>query len=164
MKQLLVLACMLLFAPAVLCQKNPLQEAFTPSTKVDPNECNAKVNDFFDAPASFWQQYWKTCPPEQVGVLHGEPIYLDRGDIRPRFLHGKAPKVPNDFQDYKGIVSAQIVIDKKGRVRAVKLLTAIRPEIDKAALDSINTYRFVPGKLNGKPVTVRMNVIIEFPV
>ena len=34
--------------------------------------------------------------------------------------------------------------------------------LDEKALEAVRTWRFEPGKINGRPVAVKMNVIVDF--
>ncbi|WP_263410981.1 energy transducer TonB [Terriglobus tenax] len=40
--------------------------------------------------------------------------------------------------------------------------TPLADDIRKSALDSLNTYRFQPATLDGKPIAVRLNVMIQY--
>jgi protein TonB len=63
-----------------------------------------------------------------------------------------------------GTVVLQAVIDRSGQVAEVELLRAPVPDtgFSKAAIRAVSSWRYRPGTLNGRPVAVRMSVVVEF--
>jgi TonB family protein len=62
----------------------------------------------------------------------------------------------------QGVVIVQAIIDKQGSVTNVKVLKGLPMGLDKAAVDSIKTWKFEPATLNGKPVDVYYNLTVNF--
>jgi TonB family protein len=62
----------------------------------------------------------------------------------------------------QGVVIVQAIIDKQGNVTNVKVLKGLPMGLDKAAVDSIKTWKFEPATLNGKPVDVYYNLTVNF--
>lgn len=63
----------------------------------------------------------------------------------------------------KGRVLVQVVVDKQGRPVNPKLIKGLGHGCDKEALRVVKTARFVPGKMEGKPVKVKYLMQIVFP-
>jgi periplasmic protein TonB len=61
----------------------------------------------------------------------------------------------------EGIVILQAVIDERGKVREVKVLSSI-PLLDDAAVRAVSQWTFTPTLLNGMPVAVSMTVTVGF--
>lgn len=62
----------------------------------------------------------------------------------------------------QGVVIVQAIVDKNGTVQDVKILKGLPMGLDKAAVDSIKTWKFEPATLNGKPVDVYFNLTVNF--
>ncbi len=62
----------------------------------------------------------------------------------------------------QGVVIVQAIIDKQGNVTNVKVLKGLPMGLDKAAADAIQTWKFQPATLNGKPVDVYYNLTVNF--
>jgi TonB family protein len=63
-----------------------------------------------------------------------------------------------------GMVILQAVVDETGRVVELEVLRAPVPDVgfSQAALDAVAAWRYRPGTVNGRPVSVRMTVQVEF--
>jgi TonB family protein len=74
-------------------------------------------------------------------------------DVAPKPLLTSAPVYPYDLliANVKGKASVTFVIDTVGRTRAVKVLSASRPEFGAATIAMIGAWKFEPAKKNGKP-------------
>ena len=57
-------------------------------------------------------------------------------------------------------MALELVIDATGRVTDAKVTQSI-PALDAAALATVRTWRFSPATLNGRPVPVRMPVMVR---
>lgn len=61
-----------------------------------------------------------------------------------------------------GALSAEIIVDEKGKVRDVTVIRSADPAFERAARETMSRWRFRPGTLNGKPVPVLVRIYIEF--
>ena len=61
-----------------------------------------------------------------------------------------------------GSVALEVVIDETGRVVDARVLRSV-PLLDDAALATVRQWRFGPATLNGKPIPVRITVVVKFP-
>lgn len=73
------------------------------------------------------------------------------------------PRYPEDAKraGVQGVVQVEIVIDEGGRVRDARVVRSV-PMLDQAALDGVRRWRFEPTIVKGKPVAVRMVVMVNF--
>lgn len=78
---------------------------------------------------------------------------------------GKSLKYPTIAQENgtQGRVICQFIVGKDGTVRDVQVVKSLDPYCDKEAIRVIRSMpRWIPGKQNGKPVTVKYTVPITF--
>jgi protein TonB len=86
------------------------------------------------------------------------------GQIRePRRLTYVPPVYPPVAQAARveGIVILEAIIDETGAVRDVRVLRSI-PLLDRAAIDAVSRWRYLPTTLNGVAVPVIMTVTVSF--
>ena len=98
------------------------------------------------------------APPPRV-----QPVPVG-GHIRePRRLTYVPPVYPTIAQTAKveGMVILEATIDETGAVRDVRVLRSI-PLLDRAAVDAVSRWRYLPTTLNGVAVPVIMTVTVSF--
>lgn len=61
-----------------------------------------------------------------------------------------------------GTVVIQIIVDQNGSVTDTEVVRRISPVLEDEALRVIETAQFIPGKQNGIPVRVKLNIPINF--
>lgn len=61
-------------------------------------------------------------------------------------------------------VVVRCVIDRNGRVRDAQILAPALPPFNQSVLDTVSTWRFKPGQLNGQPVETYLNLQVHFAV
>ncbi len=64
--------------------------------------------------------------------------------------------------DLPNYVLLELVIDREARVREVKVVRAVHPELERLAIDSVRTWQFNPATRDGVPVDVIFNVAVAF--
>ena len=87
-------------------------------------------------------------------------------DERPRPVVQTKPQYPLDLRQagINGEVVVQFLVDSKGSVRNVKVMRSTNPGFDESVLRAVRTWRFEPGKKNGKAVTTRVQIPIPFNI
>jgi len=90
--------------------------------RVDEADCNDKAHGYWDAPPSFWEKYWKECPPKQVTTLNGEPVYASRGDLRPTALEHPTPPLPRNSEKATAQVTLAVTVSRTGQVADASVL------------------------------------------
>lgn len=92
-----------------------------------------------------------------------EQVFDVGGEVKaPRVLTRAVPDYASCPADkaQSGNPILEMIVDADGRVRDPRLLKPIEPCFAKAILDSVRQWKFAPGTLHGKPVAVRMNMIV----
>jgi protein TonB len=98
--------------------------------------------------------------PPPAGI---QPVPVG-GHIRePRRIAYVPPAYPVVAQTARveGIVILEAIIDERGAVRDVRVLRSI-PLLDRAAIDAVSRWRYLPTQLNGVAVPVIMTVTVSF--
>jgi TonB family protein len=75
------------------------------------------------------------------------------------------PRYPNDgaAAGLRGFIDMEVVIDRDGAVAQARITRPLRNDLDQAALDLVNTWRFRPAAdPQGRPVTMLMILRLEF--
>ena len=86
-----------------------------------------------------------------------------RCDQPPQLVSGNAPLYPAALQSAGITGSATIIfmIDEQGNVVDARVESATRPEFSAASIGAVQTWKFKPASLRGKPV--RMSSRQQFP-
>ena len=97
--------------------------------------------------------------------------------LPPKLVHSVEPKIPKaDRKKAKsGIALIQLIVDTKGHVQNAHVLRSsaesMKPGnekaaavLDQSALNAVNQYSFEPGTLDGKAVSVLINVEVKFRI
>jgi periplasmic protein TonB len=62
----------------------------------------------------------------------------------------------------KGSVVLSMIVTAEGKVRDVKVIKSLDPDLDNQAVVTVRTWRFEPGLKNGKAVAVRLKTEVMF--
>jgi periplasmic protein TonB len=78
-------------------------------------------------------------------------------------VHKVKPEYPKSAKKagIRGTVRLQIIVDRDGRVIEVKPLEG-DPQLAQAASDAVRQWRYKPVTLNGVPVQVDTQVLLDF--
>ena len=63
---------------------------------------------------------------------------------------------------HEGTVTLQLVVDASGRPKNIRVVRNLGMGLDEKALEAVKTWQFEPGKKDGQPVAVLINVDLEF--
>ena len=94
--------------------------------------------------------------PRQVGGAVSAPVLLSK--IDPEFSE-EARKAKAS-----GVVVVNLWVDTQGRPSHVRVLHGMGMGLDDKAMEAVKQYRFKPAMEDGKPVTVEVNVEVEFRI
>jgi len=106
--------------------------------------------------------------PARPGVATGEPVEPPRrigGDVKaPVAIARSAPPYPEAARKIRieGVVLVEAVIDEAGNVVDARVLKDIGMGCGRAAVEAIRTWRYEPATLNGRPVSVYLEVRVSF--
>lgn len=102
-------------------------------------------------------------PPQQQAPTSEAPVRVG-GDVKPPQLISAPPVVYPEIARQAGIsgdVVVRIVIDKSGKVTEAKAITGPILLRD-AAVNALRDRKYVPSKLDGRPISIEMLVTIQF--
>ena len=94
-----------------------------------------------------------------------EPVYTLTDDVTPpRVTKQVNPQYSPGSRGVRihGSVLIETVVSSRGDPKKTHVVRGLDKEIDVAAVDAVNQWRFEPGKKNGKPVAVRVQIEIQF--
>jgi protein TonB len=103
-----------------------------------------------------------------AGHLAAQDVYLPSDLVtKPKLIQFPRPAYTSEAMlrrigGKKGEVVLQVDVRPDGTVGTVALVKSLAPELDEQAVTAVRGYQFVPGEKDGKPVTVRTDVTIEF--
>lgn len=99
-------------------------------------------------------------PPEDEPVRIGVTV---QGEL-PVAIHKVNPEYPEIAKRARieGIVVLDAIINKDGTVGNIKVLRSLNPLLDQAAIQAVKKWKYIPGKVNGKPVTSYLTVTVRF--
>jgi TonB family protein len=90
---------------------------------------------------------------------------IGRRDVTPPVaVYSPDPEYPAEGQKKKrqGDVILWAVIDEQGKVAQVKVSRCIGAGLDEAAVQAVSQWRFKPARRNGQPVSVQINIDVNF--
>jgi periplasmic protein TonB len=65
-------------------------------------------------------------------------------------------------QKYEGVCLISVIIDAQGNPQSPRVVRALGMGLDEKALQAVMKYRFKPARKDGKPVAVRISVMVNF--
>jgi TonB family protein len=91
------------------------------------------------------------------------PVRVGNGVAPPKKIRDVPPVYPEEARQARvqGIVIAEATIGRDGHVTDARVLRSI-PELDRAALDAVKQWQYMPTLLNGMPVPVIITVTVQF--
>jgi len=82
----------------------------------------------------------------------------------PRTTYSSDPEYPEKERKarHQGTVVLELVVDTDGLPRDIKVSRPLSRDFDKAAINAVKTWRFVPASKDGKPVATEIDVEVSF--
>src|SRR5262245_53603327 len=107
-----------------------------------------------------------------VNIIAGDKFYKDAYSllhpqlVQPKIVRSVDPKYASDGSPAKlrGIVEVEAVVGTDGTVSRARVAQTLNPRFDKSALEAVRRWVFEPGRLNGQPVPVVVQLMLEFPL
>jgi protein TonB len=93
------------------------------------------------------------------------PVRVELPSSDANYLHNPVPVYPaaSERRRESGLVLLSVLVDAEGRAKAVSIKTSSGFErLDQSALQAVTGWTFVPGKRNGVPVEMTVDVPIRF--
>jgi TonB family protein len=106
-------------------------------------------------------------PQEGAAPVHEKVYKVGDGVTPPVLVHAVDAEFPDarrkaGKKGLQGVSVVGLVVDSKGAPRDIHVTRSLAPDFDKAAMDAVRQYKFEPGKRNGKPVAVSINIEVNF--
>ena len=92
------------------------------------------------------------------------PIYI-QGDVQPpRKVHFPQPLYTEEARKARvqGVVILQAIVDEEGNVVDVKVVKGLPEGLEQSAVDTVLGWKYEPATVDGKAVSVYMNLTISF--
>lgn len=102
-------------------------------------------------------------PGSDQGI--GDNVYQPGGDVSaPVLVFGPEAEFSDEARrnKYEGVCVVGVIVDAQGNPRNLRVLRRLGMGLDEKALDAVARYRFKPAKKNGKPVSARIEVYVNF--
>jgi protein TonB len=101
-----------------------------------------------------------------VGVNDEIPVHVNGSMDGPKLLNNVQPTFTElaRARRYSGDVELYLWVEKDGSVSHVKIVKAVGLGLDEAAIAAVKKYRFSPAFQNGSPVTVDIEIDVNFQI
>jgi TonB family protein len=102
--------------------------------------------------------------PGQGGGMGGGVYRIGGGVSAPALLFKVEPEYSEEARKakFQGTVVLYVVVDEKGQPRDLKVVRPLGLGLDEKAIEAVQKWRFRPGQLNGKPVSVAATIEVNF--
>jgi len=109
----------------------------------------------------------KQPPPQaETGSLGGEKNFNigAPGVTPPKILYKQEPDFTEPARKYgvQGVVGLNVVVDRTGRIRDVRIVRAVGMGLDENAIEAVKTWRFDPATKDGVPVAVAVYIEVDY--
>jgi protein TonB len=104
--------------------------------------------------------------PGSGGGYGGGVYRVGGGVLAPRLIYGPEAEMTDQARmaKYQGECVIEMVVDAKGLPHDFKIVRHLGMGLDEKALEAVRQYRFKPAMLNGKPVPVLIDVVVDFHI
>ncbi len=102
--------------------------------------------------------------PGWGGGIGGGAYTIGGGVSAPRLIYAPEPEFSEEARrtKYQGTVVLWLVVGPDGRTRDIRILQSLGMGLDEKAIDALRHWRFEPGRKDGVPVAVQVNVEVNF--
>lgn len=109
---------------------------------------------------------FQTNGKDTICIVDPMPEFIGGKDKLFKYLSKNLKYPDNAFEDkIEGTVFMSFIVGKNGEIINVKVIKGIREDIDNEALRIIKKMpKWKPGKQNGNPIPVQMNLPIVFKI
>ena len=102
--------------------------------------------------------------PGWGGGIGGGAYRIGGGVTAPRVIYSPEPEFSEEARKakYQGTVVLWLVVGADGRARDIRVQRSLGMGLDEKAIEAIGQWRFEPGRKDGIPVAVQVNVEVNF--
>lgn len=101
------------------------------------------------------------------GGGYGGGLYRVGGGVRPPVaIFAPEPEFSDQARmaKYQGQCVVEVIVDAKGLPQKPRVVRPLGMGLDEKALEAVKQYRFKPATLNGRPVPVLIDIIVDFHI
>ena len=104
------------------------------------------------------------APPEAVAFGRGDVLQVGGGVTAPEKIFAPQPKYSEEARQgrIQGVVILQAIVDAMGNVTQVQVLKGLPLGLSESAIETVKGWRYKPATLDGEPVAVYLNLLINF--
>lgn len=98
------------------------------------------------------------------GGFSGGVFRVGGGVTSPSLLFKVEPEYSEEARKarYQGTVTLYVEVGPDGLAHNIRVLSGLGLGLDEKAIEAVKRWRFVPGRKNGRPVTVAANIEVNF--
>jgi TonB family protein len=146
-----------------------------PSENANKKEGAATMNAIFLAHGesmrgivpSFWRDYVDRLEGREIGApaVPGTVYEVKEDEVSaPRVILQPDPLLTEEARKahYAGTTTLTVVVGVAGDVSDPQIVSPLGLGLDENAVETVRTWRFNPGRKDGKPVAVKTTVAVEF--
>jgi len=102
--------------------------------------------------------------PGWGGGIGGGVYRIGGGVSAPRLIYGPDPEFSEEARKamYQGTVVLWVIVGTDGRTHEIRVQRSLGMGLDEKAIEAVRVWRFEPARRNGQPVTVQVNVEVNF--
>jgi protein TonB len=104
--------------------------------------------------------------PGSGGNIGGGPMHLGGAISKPIVVYSVDPEFSEEARKAKfsGNVQVYLWVDEHGNPSHVRVVRGVGMGLDEKAVEAVRQYKFKPAMLNGKPVKVDLNIVVDFEI
>jgi periplasmic protein TonB len=102
--------------------------------------------------------------PGLGGGIGGGIYRVGGGVTAPRVIYAPDPEFSEEARKakYQGVVVLWAIVGTDGRTHDIRVMRSLGLGLDEKAIEAIRQWRFEPGRKDGVPVAVQVNVEVRF--
>jgi TonB family protein len=102
--------------------------------------------------------------PGHGGGTGGDFYLPGNGVTAPRTIYSPEPEFSDEARaaKYQGIVTLAMIVLPDGRASHVRVTRSLGMGLDEKAIEAVRNWRFEPGRKDGRPVPVQVEVEVDF--
>lgn len=102
--------------------------------------------------------------PGRGGGIGGGVFRVGGGVSAPRVLENPSPDYSEEARKakYQGTVVLWLIVDSNGKPRDIKVARSLGMGLDQKAVEAVRLWKFQPAMKDGSPVSVQINVEVNF--
>jgi TonB family protein len=121
-----------------------------------------------DVVPQFWNAFFRRQTiPSSPDINAGFKANNNNPDIvQPQIIRQPMPRYSMEARMFRieGIILISCVVDKNGKPRDLQIISPLGMGLDESAIDEMSHWQFLPGRFNGQPIEIMINVEVCFRI